>query len=52
MIDLGLNHRMFCFNTFIQKFPFLATHKKHIWSIKEIKMLDYIPGNTHSVCLQ
>lgn len=50
MTDRGLTYRTIYFKDFIQKFPFLATHKKHIWSLKEIKMLDYVPGNCDSVC--
>ena len=37
---------------YIQKFPFLATHKKYIWSLKEIRILYYFSGNSDSICLE
>lgn len=50
MIDRGLIYRTIYFKDFIQKFLFLVIYKKYIWSLKEIKMLDYVFGNCDLVC--
>ena len=32
-------------SNWISKLEEREQHKKHTWSLKEIKMLDYVPGN-------